>query len=104
MVKLLVPKGGTDPLRTTELPVDIKPRIRQYIAQDLLFSDNGFKYDDGASFLEEGIVDSLGVMDLVFFIEETFGVTVGDGELTPENFDSVNNLAAFVHRRLLVPA
>ena len=63
--------------------MDVKPRIRQYIAQNLLFSDNGFKYDDEASSLEEGIVDSLGVMDLVFFIEETFGVTVRDEELTP---------------------
>lgn len=82
--------------------MDIKDQIRQYIAQDLLFSDNGFKYDDDASFLEEGIVDSLGVMELVFFIEETFGLTTTDEELTPDNFDSVNKLANFIQRRLLV--
>jgi acyl carrier protein len=82
--------------------VDIKDQIRQYIAQDLLFSDNGFKYGDDASFLEEGIVDSLGVMELVFFIEETFGLTTTDEELTPDNFDSVNKLANFIQRRLLV--
>jgi acyl carrier protein len=87
-----------------EQGMDIRPRIRRYIAHNLLFGDNGLKYDDDASFLEEGIVDSLGIMDLVFFIEDTFGVTVGEEELTPENFDSVNKLADYIHRRLLAPA
>jgi acyl carrier protein len=84
--------------------MDTKDRIRQYIAQNLLFSDNGFKYDDDASFLEEGIVDSLGITELVFFIEETFGVAVQDEDLTPDNFDSVNKLAHYIQRQLLVPA
>jgi len=87
-----------------EVTMDIKHQIRQYIATDLLFSDNGFKYDDDASFLQESIVDSLGVMDLVLFIEETFGVTVEDHDLTPDNFDSVNRLASFVQTQLLDPA
>ena len=84
--------------------MDIKAQIRQYIARNLLFSDNGFKYGDDASFLEEGIVDSLGIMDLVCFIEETFGLTVTDEDLTPDNFDSVNKLANYIQHRLLVPA
>jgi acyl carrier protein len=83
--------------------VDIKDQIRQHIAQNLLFSDSGFKYDDDASFLEEGIVDSLGIMDLVNFIEETFGLAVADEDLTPDNFDSVNKLANYIQHRLLVP-
>ena len=82
----------------------IKNQIRQYIARSMLFSDNGFKYDDDASFLEEGIVDSLGIMDLVGFIEETFELTVADEDLTPDNFDSVNKLANYIEHRLLVPA
>jgi acyl carrier protein len=84
--------------------VDIKDQIRQYIARNLLFSDSGFKYGDDASFLEEGIVDSLGIMDLVCFIEETFGLAVADEDLTPDNFDSVNKLANYVQHRLLVHA
>jgi acyl carrier protein len=83
--------------------VDIKDQIRQHIARNLLFSDNGFKYDDDASFLEEGIVDSLGIMDLIYFIEETFGLTVPDEDLTPDNFDSVNKLANYIQHRLPVP-
>lgn len=80
--------------------MDIKSQVRQYIAKNLLFSDNGFPYGDNASFLEEGIVDSLGVMELVLFIEEKFGVKVKDEELTPDNFDSVNNLAEYIQRCL----
>ncbi|MCK6628038.1 MAG: acyl carrier protein [Anaerolineae bacterium] len=80
--------------------MDIKAQIRQYIAKNLLFSDNGFGYDDDASFLEEGIVDSLGVMELVLFIEEKFGVKVKDEDLTPDNFDSINKLGNFIQHRL----
>ncbi len=84
--------------------MDIKDQIRQHIARNLLFSDNGFKYSDDASFLEEGIVDSLGIMDLVGFIEETFQLAVADEDLTPDNFDSVNKLATYIQHRLLVHA
>lgn len=83
--------------------MEIKNQIRQYIAKNLLFSDKGFKHSDDASFLEEGIVDSLGIMELVVFIEETFGITVADKDLTPDNFDSVNKLAHYIQRHL-VPA
>ena len=79
---------------------NIKPQIRQYIAQNLLFSSNGFKYSDNASFLEEGIVDSLGIMDLTMYIQESYGVTISDAELTPDNFDSVNKVAQYIQHKL----
>ena len=78
----------------------IKEQLKDYIAKNLLFSDDGFKYDDNASFLEEGIVDSIGVLELVAFVDETFGVEVEDHEVTPDNFDSVNNLAAYIQGKL----
>ncbi len=78
--------------------MDIQAQIRDYIAQNLLFSDDGFGYSDDASFLEEGIVDSVGIMELVMFLEENFGLTVDDEDLTPDNFDSVNKLAAYIKR------
>jgi acyl carrier protein len=64
-----------------------------------LFSGNGYGHPDDASFLEEGIVDSMGIMELVMFVEETFGITVDDEELVPDNFDSVSKLAAYIRRR-----
>jgi acyl carrier protein len=79
---------------------NIKTQIRQYIAQNLLFSSNGFKYSDNASFLEEGIVDSLGIMDLTMYIQESYGVTISDAELTPDNFDSVNKVAQYIQHKL----
>lgn len=79
--------------------METKTLIRTYIAQNLLFSDNGFEYDDDASLLEEGIVDSVGVLELVLFLEETFGLTVNDKDLAPDNFDSINNLANYIRRK-----
>jgi acyl carrier protein len=79
---------------------NIKAQIRQYIAKNLLFSGNSFKYSDDASFLEEGIVDSLGIMDLTMHIQETYGVIINDAELTPDNFDSVNKVAQYIQSKL----
>jgi acyl carrier protein len=88
-------------LNIRSLQVDTKAQIRQYLAEVLLFSDSGYEYDDNASFLEQGILDSMGVMELVYFVEETFGVKVADQDLTPENFDSVERLADYVSRNRL---
>jgi acyl carrier protein len=79
--------------------MDTKTIIRHFIADNLLFSSNGFHLADDVSFLEEGVVDSLGVMELVVFVEEEFGVRVADEDVTPEHFDSVNQLAAYVERK-----
>jgi acyl carrier protein len=77
----------------------VEEAIRTFIAEKILFSDNGYGHPDDASFLEEGIVDSMGIMELVMFVEETFGITVEDEELVPDNFDSVSKLAAYIRRR-----
>jgi acyl carrier protein len=79
--------------------VGVEERIRSYIAENILFSDNGYRYSDEVSFLEEGIVDSMGIMELVMFVEEGFGITVEDEELVPDNFDSVSKLAAYIQRK-----
>jgi acyl carrier protein len=81
--------------------MDTRAQIRQYIAENLLFSETGYEYDDQASFLEQGILDSMGVMELVHFVEEAFGVKVADDDLTPDNFDSVERLAEYVERNRL---
>jgi acyl carrier protein len=80
--------------------MEIEEQIREYIAKNLLFNSNGFNYTDTASFLEEGIVDSQGVMELLLFVEDTFGISVDDLEITPDNFDSVSRLGNFVRRKL----
>lgn len=79
--------------------MDVKEQIRQYVAENFLFSDNGFELDNDESFLEAGVVDSLGVLELVTFVEENFDVQVPDEEIVPDNFDSVNQLADYIGRK-----
>jgi len=79
---------------------NVEGMIRTYIAENMLFSDNGYPHSDSTSFLEEGIVDSTGILELVMFVEETFNITVEDEEIMPENFDSVAQLAAYIHRKI----
>jgi len=75
--------------------MDTKETIRHYIAQNMLFSET-FGHADDASFLEQGIIDSIGFMELVSFVQKEYGIEVGPEELVRENFDSVNKLAAFI--------
>jgi acyl carrier protein len=77
----------------------IESQIKDYIAKNLLFSSDGFRYSDEASFLEEGIVDSQGVMELVLFVEEAFKLSVDDSEIIPDNFDSISQLSAYIRRK-----
>jgi len=77
----------------------IENLIQNYIAENLLFCSNGYEYNNDASFLKEGIIDSMGVMELVTFVSDTFGIQVEPYEVLPENFDSVNKLAAFIRRK-----
>lgn len=79
--------------------MDIKEKIKQYIAENFLFSNNGFTLDDDESFLEAGVVDSLGVVELVAFVEENYHIAVPDDDIVPNNFDSVESLTAYITRR-----
>ena len=79
--------------------MEIENNIKNYISKNLLFSNDGYKYADDASFLEEGIVDSQGVMELVMFVEDQFKITVDDEDITPDNFDSVQLLTDYVRRK-----
>jgi acyl carrier protein len=81
-------------------PNSVAPELREFISQNFLFSDQGFKYGDDTSFLREGIIDSLGVMELVTFVEKQYGIAVADQELLPSNFDSVNRLSSFITSKL----
>ena len=79
--------------------MSVESLIRNYILESFLFTDDGSQLQDDVSFLEEGIVDSTGVLELVMFVEETFGLEVDDEEVVPENFDSVERLARYIRQR-----
>ena len=82
----------------------IEGKIREFVARDILFSESGYPHSDDASFLKEGVIDSLGVVELVTFAGRDFGIEVGQADVTPQNFDSVNRLAAFIRRKQLATA
>ena len=80
---------------------EIKLKVRNFVVDNFLFGNANGLADD-TSFLEAGILDSTGVLEVVAFLEEQFGVRVDDDELTPENLDSIASIGAFVSRKLQV--
>jgi len=78
---------------------DIADQVRSFILENLLFTDDSSAINDDESLLDKGIIDSTGIMEVIMFIEERFGIQVQDEEMIPENLDSVNNIAAFVARK-----
>ena len=72
---------------------------RQFIIDNFLFGeDNGLLTED-ASFRELSLIDSTGILELVDFLEETYGLNVDEDELTPENFDSLTRISQFIRRK-----
>jgi acyl carrier protein len=76
----------------------IKQRLRQFVAETFYLPDPG-SFDDTSSFLDRGVIDSTGVLELVSFVESEYGITVADEDVVPANFDSISALAAFVARK-----
>ncbi len=75
-------------------------QVRRFIFENFLFDADEEDLKNDASFLDQGIIDSTGVLELVEWLEDTFDITVDDDELIPENLDSVNQLAAFITRKV----
>ena len=74
-------------------------KVREFIIENYLFGDGDTLAED-TSFLESGIIDSTGILELIFFLEETFDVKIEDDELVPENMDSLKNISLFMERKL----
>jgi acyl carrier protein len=77
----------------------VEKEIRNFIVQNFLFGRDDGSLKPDTSFLDSGIIDSTGVMELVMFIEKTCGVKVEDHELDPANLDSIDRLARFIERK-----
>lgn len=77
----------------------IHDQVRRFIIQNYLFGQD-VTLNDADSFLERGVIDSTGVLELVAFLQEAYGFPIEDEELTLTNLDSIENVAAFVLRKL----
>jgi acyl carrier protein len=76
--------------------MSIETQIRNYILENFLYTKDEGKLQNDASFLEDGIVDSTGILELLLFVQETLGVQVEDEEVIPDNFDSVERLTRYI--------
>ena len=79
---------------------DIGLAVRRFISENFLFRDDGDAITHDQSLLDAGIIDSTGVLELVCFLETTFGIEVQDDEMLPENLDSIRSISNYVGRKL----
>ena len=79
-----------------ETLMELAQKLRDYILDNFLFTDDQSALENGDSFLDKGIIDSTGIMELIFFMEEELGVKVEDDEMIPENLDSIDAIVAFI--------
>jgi acyl carrier protein len=76
--------------------MSIEKKVRDYVLENYLFTDDQAKLQNTDSFLEKGIIDSTGVLEMIAFLEQEFAIRVEDDEMVPENLDSVNNIITFI--------
>ena len=74
-------------------------KVRAYIVDNFLYGEEG-KLTEEASFLGSNIIDSTGVLELVNYLEETFGIKILDDEIVPENLDSLRNISLFLKKKM----
>lgn len=80
--------------------MELKPTIREFVTRNFYVADPA-ALADRASLLEQGVIDSTGVLEVIMYLESTFGIAVEDSEMLPENLDSIEAIAAFVARKKL---
>lgn len=78
----------------------VRKKVRSFIVANFLFGVEDSKLTDGGSFLQTGIIDSTGILEVVTFVESEYGIRVDDIEMVPENLDSLNNISVFVADKL----
>jgi acyl carrier protein len=77
----------------------LRSSIRDFLLENYLFTTDTSAIGVDDSLLGRGIVDSTGMLEVIFFIEEKLGVKVKDEEMIPDNLDSINKIASFVEAR-----
>lgn len=78
--------------------MNVKETVRQFVSENFYVGDPAMLTDD-ASLLQAGIVDSTGILEVISFLESTFGIQVDDAEMVPENLDTLAGIAGFVTRK-----
>jgi acyl carrier protein len=79
--------------------MQIQPEIRRFIVDNFLYGGDDGGLNTDASLLKGGVIDSTGVLELVAFLEERYGISLADDELVPDNLDSIMKISDFVARK-----
>ncbi|MDP8252512.1 acyl carrier protein [Pseudochrobactrum saccharolyticum] len=77
----------------------IKDRLRAFIIENFLFGDTDYALEDDASMIDNDVMDSTGVLELIAFIDEAFGIKMADADIVPANLDSLSKITAYVTAR-----
>jgi acyl carrier protein len=77
----------------------LKSQVRQYVMDNFLMG-SGPELGDDDSFMGSHVLDSVGVLELISFLEQTFGIKVKDEEMLPENLDSLTSIGRYLERKL----
>ncbi len=80
--------------------MDYTKEIREFVVSNFLYGERG-SFTDDTSFLESGVIDSTGMLDLISFLESTYGIRIAPEEMVPENLDSVGQAASFLQKKLI---
>lgn len=74
----------------------IESKLRTYVLESFLFSDDASLLNNSDSFMETGILDSSGIVDIILFVQEEFGIRIPNEDAIPENLDSIDQLLAYI--------
>jgi acyl carrier protein len=86
------------------MSISVQDQLREFIVENFLFGDTTRPVASSMSLIENDLVDSTGILELVAFMEDRFGFTVADHEIVPDNLDSLDKLAAYITAKMNVDA
>lgn len=79
--------------------MNVEEILERFIIDEVMLGDRNTKLDPGRSLLSSGILDSLALLRLITFVEEKFGLTIGDIDVVPDNFETLNHIVAYLKRK-----
>ncbi len=79
--------------------MSVEQEVRDFVVRNFFYGDQSVPLADADSFIERGIIDSTGVLEIVHFVESRYGIVLSDDELVPENLDSIARIARFVRAK-----
>jgi acyl carrier protein len=82
-----------------EANLNIMDKVKSFILENFLFETSDASLNSSESLVDSGVIDSTGVLELVSFLEEEFGIEVKDDELIPDYFDSLDRITAYIEKK-----